>query len=212
MELASHHRWALAGATATSAIALSDAVTHGVTGGYSPFSDDSDLQTLVATADVVHGLTYVALAVVLLREAERFRGTNRLARGSRWVVLVSLAVLAVGFLFLAPVIALRDAYDSGVYTGFSVVGAPAFFGMIFGSLTLGLAVLRNRSLGVGGRVLALMTPVFGGMMLLDWLAPAWAHPAYLETTLHFGLALIGVGALAAQPATREAIASPTSAV
>ena len=212
MHLAPHHRWALAGATATSAIALTDAVTHGLTGGYSPFSDESDLLALVALGNVVHGLTYVALGAVLIREAARFRSLNRVARGSRWVILASLAVLAVGFIVVAPVISLRNAYDSGTYVAFGLVAGPAFFGMILGSLVLGLALLRTQVLGVGARILALMLPVLGLTLLLTSLLPLWAHPAYLETTLHLGLALLGVGAVATQPATRAAMASPTEAV
>ena len=211
MQLASHHRWALVGAVATSAIALTDAVTHGVTGGRSPFSEESDLQALVAVGNLVHGLAYAALAVVLVREADRFRSTNVVARAARWVVLVSLAVLTAGFVLVAPVIALRDAYDSPVYTALGAVVAPAFIGMILGSLVLGLAVLRNRSLGIGGRVLALMLPVLAGTMLLAWLAPAWAHPAYLETMLQLGLALVGVDAVAAQPGSGAATPLPTTA-
>lgn len=40
-----------------------------------------------------------------------------------------------------------------------------------------------------------MLPVFGVTILLQFVATDWAHPAYLETTLHFGLALLGVDAV-----------------
>lgn len=212
MKLQTHHRLALTGAVVTSAIALTDAITHGVTGGYSPFSEESDMTGVAAAGSLAHGLTYLALAAVLVREADRFRSTNRAARGSRWVVLVSLAVLAAGFIFVAPVVDLRGAYDGTAYTSFGLVAGPAFGGLILGSLVLGLALLRNRALGVGARVLGLMLPVIGLSVLLGWLASDWAHPAYAETTLHFGLALLGVGVAAAQPTTRAATASPTSAV
>jgi hypothetical protein len=212
MQLAPHHRWALAGAAATSAIALFDAATHGLTGRYSAFSEESDLQTLAAAGSLVHGLTYLALAVVLVREAGRFHSTNFLARGSRWLVLGSLAVLALGFTLVAPLLTLAVAEDGPVSDTFGLVAGPAFLGMVLGSLLLGLTVLRTRWLGTGGRVLAWMLPAFGMTLLLGWLAPEWAHPAYLETTLHLGLALVGVGAVAPQPATRVATASPISAV
>jgi hypothetical protein len=199
MQLSTHHKVALGAAAVTSAIALTDAVTHGLTGD-NPFSDESGLPpAALALVDVAHGLTYVALAVVLLREADRFRHTNRVARGLRWVVLVSLGVLAAGFLFIAPVISLREAYDSSTYDTFGLVGGPAFFGMIFGSMGLGLALSRTRTLGAGARVLVWMVPVFGFTMVLAWLAPLWAHPAYLETTLQLGLALLGVGAATTLP-------------
>jgi hypothetical protein len=206
MQLSRHHKVALTAAVVTSAIALTDAITHGLTGD-NPFSDESDLAPAVlALVDVIHGLTYVALAVVLVREAARFRSVNRVARAARWVVMASLVTLAIGFILLAPVISWREAYDTPLYDAFGMVGGPAFFGLIFGSLALGLALARDRRLGVGARVLLLMLPVFGGMMLLAWLAPAWAHPAYLETTLQLGLALLGVDA--ARPGRLPGLTTP----
>jgi hypothetical protein len=44
-----------------------------------------------------------------------------------------------------------------------------------------------------------MLPVFGVTILLQFSATAWAHPAYLETTLAFGLALLGVDAVQQAP-------------
>lgn len=40
-----------------------------------------------------------------------------------------------------------------------------------------------------------MLPVFGVTILLQLVATDWAHPAYLETTLHFGIAVLGVDAV-----------------
>jgi hypothetical protein len=202
MHLAPHHRLALVPAAATSAIALFDAATNGLTDHDSIFADGSDVTAALVVGSIVHGLTYLTLGWVLVREAERFRSTNRVARASRWVVLPSLAVLGVGFLFVAPAIELQGgSLDGGENTAFAAVGTPAFFGMILGALVMGLALLRNGSMGIGGRLLALMLPMFGVTLLLAWLAPAWAHPAYLEATLNFGIALLGVGAAA--PALRR---------
>ncbi len=205
MSFSTYHRAALIGAIVTSGIALTDAVTHGVTGHYSAFADDSDLPWVTFLGGLAHGLTYVALAVVLLREGPRFRDTNRIARAARWVVLPSLAVLAPGFLFVAPVLTFAEVDGGVAYTTWGGVAGFAFVGMILGSLVLGLALLRDRSLGIGARVLSLMVPVLGATFLLVWLAPAWGHPAYLEATLHFGLALLGVSA------TKELVAAPRSA-
>lgn len=197
---------------ATSAIALSDAVTHGVTGGYSPFSDKSDLSTLVLLGVVVHGLAYLAFVVVLVRESGRFRTTNRVARGSRLLIVGSLVLLAAGFLTVGSLTAVRDAYDGTVYAVFGVIAGAGFGGLLLGSLVLGLALLPSSALGTGARVLALVLPVMIATTLLSWLSPIWAHPAYPETVVYFGLALLGVGADRSQPVSQDTIASPTSMI
>lgn len=212
MQLASHHRWALAGATATSAIALTDAVTHGLTGGYSPFSDQSDLTTLVVLGFVLHGLAFLAFTAVLVRESGRFRTTNRVARGSRVLILGSLVVLSVGFLTVGPVTTMRHADDGTGYVVFGILAGVGFGGLLLGSLVLGVALLRSSTLGTGARVLAMILPVMIATTLMSWLSPLWAHPAYVETVVYVGLALLGAGSPQSQPATRETVVSPTSAI
>ena len=85
-----------------------------------------------------------------------------------------------------------------------------FAGLLLGSLVMGVALLRTDALGVGARVLALLLPALGATLLLAWLSPLWAHPAYLETLTYVGLALLGVGAGSSRPTTRAAISSSTS--
>ncbi|HET7352411.1 MAG TPA: hypothetical protein VFJ28_15870 [Marmoricola sp.] len=213
MALSRHHRIALVGACATSAIALGDAVVHGLTGDNSVFSDDSGRSALIALGGIVHGLTYVALAAVLVAERVRFVGTNLVARGARWVLMGGLAVLAIGFLLVVPVLAFAGQPEGAVGAAWAGTATVGFLAMILGSLTLGLALLRTSALGVGARVLAMMLPVAGLTALVAYAAPSWAHPAYVETTLHFGIALLGVSASrVAQPPKRAATASPTAAV
>ena len=213
MGLSTHHTAALTGAVVTSAIALFDAATHGITGHFSVFADDSDRPLLVALGSLAHGLTYVALCFVLVREARQFSTVNRVAQAVRWVVIVSLALLAPGFLLVAPILTFADVTSGTAYTVWGGIAGLAFAGMILGSLVLGIALLRTRSLGIGARVLSLMAPVLGMTLLLAWLAPAWAHPAYLETTLHFGIALLGVTTSRASVTTTESQTSeqPTAA-
>ena len=211
MSMQLHHKLALLGAAGTSAMALGDAVIHGLTGHYSVFADTSGNALVQALGDLVHGLTYLALSFVLVREAGRFAAVSRVARGCRWVVLVSLATLAAGFVLVAPVLAF-PGIDAGTrYSIWGGIAGVAFVGMILGSLALGLALLPSRALGVGARVLALMLPVAGLTALIAWLASGWAHPAYLETTLHFGLATLGLGAAAVLTSTEaQSPSSPTA--
>ena len=60
MQLSIHHKLALIGATVTSALALTDAATHGITGEYSWFADDSGVRAAQVFAAILHGLTYAA--------------------------------------------------------------------------------------------------------------------------------------------------------
>jgi hypothetical protein len=194
--LSLHHRLALVGATATSAIALTDAFTHGLTGSSSAFADDSGAEGLILVGDLVHGLTYVAFCFVLVREAGRVDAAGRVAAVLRRVLLVSLAFLAVGFLVGAP---LRGRIEGSAFEeAGGAVATFAFIGMILSALALGPALLRRADLRVGALVLTALLPVLGLTVLLAVLAPAFAHPAYLETTLHFGIALLGVGAVSTQ--------------
>ena len=211
MALAAHHKLALGGAVLTSGIALADAVVHGLTGEWGPFSEEGGRPAVLVVGTVAHGLTYLGLALVLVREAPRFTTANVVARTTRWLLLGSLVVLAAAFLTVVPVTAASDVSGSVFYDASAAIAAAAFAALILGSAVLGLALLRSRALGIGARVLALMLPVLGLTLVLAWLAPDWAHPAYLETTLYVGLALLGAGSGSPGPVPRAPFASPTSA-
>jgi hypothetical protein len=194
MHLSTHHKLALTGAAVTSAIALFDAVTAGLTGNNSVFADDSGNRPAIVLGALAHGLTYVVLALVLVRERARIRAAGRFAAGLRWVLLGSLTVLAVGFIAVAPFV--DDPENSGALGAvFMALGGVGFAGMILGSLVIGPVLLRTPGVQVGARVLTAMLPVLGFTILLGFVATDWAHPAYLETTLHFGIALLGVDAV-----------------
>lgn len=194
MHLSTHHKLALIGATVTSAIALTDAVTHGITGQYSWFADDSGVRPAQVFSALAHGLTYVALCMVLVREAALIRDAGRLPSALRWVLVGSLTLLAAGFLLIAPF--LESPEDAGVLgVALGVLMSIGFVGMILGGLIIGPLLLQVPALRTGARILSAMVPVLGVTILLGFVAPAWTHPAYLETTLHFGLALLGVDAV-----------------
>lgn len=201
MPLSHHHRLALAAATVTSTLAVFDAVNIALTGSGSLFADDSEHTTARIVGAAAHGLTYAALALVLVREADRIGGHGRTAGMLRRVLLASLLVLAVGFLTLAPAAAVVG--DGPLVTAWNGTASVAFVGMILSALVLGPVLLKRRNLRPGPVVLAALLPVFGLTIVLEVVAPAWAHPAYLETTLHFGIALLG--ARAGQRATDGAL-------
>jgi hypothetical protein len=101
-----------------------------------------------------------------------------------------------------PVRSVADSGDSQGPAGQPVgiawvwLASIAFAGMILSSLVLGVAVLRTNPLGYGGRILGLLVVVLPTTVVLGFVAPEWAHPAYVETTIHLGVALLGATAAA----------------
>jgi len=197
MKLSRHHVVALIGATLTSGIALSDAMLHGLTGRNLVFADNSGQLGWIVTGDLVHGFTYAAMIWVLIRERGRFDLANRFVRALRFVLIASLGALTGGFVLVAPILQIAGVPVTGAFwTAWGWLASIAFAGMILSSLLLGVAVLRINPLGYGGRLLGLLVPLLGITVLLGFVAPDWAHPAYLETIINFGVALIGVGTTA----------------
>jgi hypothetical protein len=191
MQLRRHHRIALATGLGLSGIALFDAVTHGVTGHWSAFSDDGDVPAIIAVGNVVHGLAYAGGVLVL--HAERARLTvNRPAAVSRWLLLAAFAVLGVGFLLLAPF----QPYDMATTLTDAVgpVIGVAFLLQFLAALGLGLSLLRYPDTGVGSRVLAGLPLVVAATVVVAVVAGDWAHPAYVETATILGVALLGTAA------------------
>ena len=199
--LSTHHKLALAGAIVLSTYALADAIYHGTTGENLPYDPMTSPAGWAYFAMLLHGYTYVTLGIVLLREGPRFAGTNRVARGTRRVLLASLAVLATWFGVLGPLAIAAGHPEWTSAAAVSSVSGLAFVGLIVGSTVLGLALLRDRSLGYGARVLQAMLPAFALMVVVAWVAYDFAHPAYVETVLQFGIALLGVGVVTSVVAT-----------
>jgi hypothetical protein len=210
MHLSTHHKVALTGATVTSGIALFDALTHGLTGQYSWFADDSGIRPAQVFSALAHGLTYAALCVVLVREAALITAAGRVQAVLRWVLVTSLTLLAAGFVLVAPFLQSPDSAGAiGVVLGIGM--SIGFVGMILGSIVLGPLLLRSPGLRTGALVLSAMLPVFAVTILLHFVATDWAHPAYLETTLAFGLALLGVDAIQQTPQARSTAVPDTLA-
>lgn len=189
-----HHVVALIGCAGLSGIALTDAFVQATTGHNSIFADDSGRLGAIVTGDIWHGLTYAALAWVLIAEAARFAGATTVARICRPVLVVCLLASAISFTVVVPALLLTGSMDGAFAAVFGALGTPIFAGTILGAIVLGLALLRNNPVGIGGRVLAGILPVTAVVVALAFLAPAYAHPGYVETVVNVGLALVGVGA------------------
>ena len=192
-----HHKLAVLGAAGVSAIALSDAVTHGLTGHYSMFADDSGNDLAIVVGDLIHAALYACLVIVLAREADRFDASNKVARLSRRVLVVAFGALSV---CMAVPVSLMDQ-KSTPSDILGIIATIFFLAMILFSMTLGLAVLRSNPLGIGGRLLGAILPVLLFTIGVAFAAPDWAHPGYLEATINFGLALVGVRAVGVSRST-----------
>jgi uncharacterized membrane protein YhaH (DUF805 family) len=195
------HHLALIGAAGMSGIALFDAGTKALTGHLSVFSDDSDVEWLVQTSNAVHGMAYVAMLAVLVVHRRLIVSVNRVARVSYWLLRGSVTALAAGFLVLMPFL---DPENIPAALG-AVVGV-VFIVMLLSGPVLGIAVRRTSQLRPGSLLLVAMIPVLGLTILVGVLAPAFGHPAYLETALAFGLALLGYRASSDTVATGAAAA------
>lgn len=204
MKLARHHRLALPAALGLSAIAVFDAITHGLTGQWSVFADDSDLPVALAVGAVVHGLAYAGALWVLYAERDSIRA-NRAATVFGWLLVAAFIPLAAGFLLLAPLHAF-GSFEGG-YTAIAPVIGVAFGLQFLAATGLGLSLLRHPQTGVGSRMLAALPLVMGLTALLALVAPDWAHPAYVETVTIVGVALLGT----ATPARRQVPASEVAA-
>ncbi len=207
-----HHIAALIGCVGLSGIALTDAFVQATAGHDSIFAAEDGPVGAVLASDVWHGLTYAALAWVLVAEAARFAAANRAARICRWVLIVCLAASAVSFVVIVPALLLTDSGDGGFAEVFGALGTPIFFGTILSAIVLGLTLVRSNPIGLGGRVLLLILPVTAVVLALAFLVPAYAHPGWVETVVNVGIALVGVGVGAAAGAGSDSEAgfSPSS--
>lgn len=164
-------------------MALFDAVTHGVTGEYSPFTTESSVPWLATLGTVVHVVGYLVFALVLRANAGSIDGGSRVVRRIRLPLFVALLVCGVGMLTAAV---LPDAAGEAV----GLVGTLSFLAMLVLGAALGIALLSTGRRTPGAWLLA---GVLGSAVLtvvVGLLEPDWAHPAYAETALHFGLALL----------------------
>ena len=84
-----------------------------------------------------------------------------------------------------------------------MVAGIAFLLMFLLGTALGALLLRTADLRVPAALLVSTLPVIGLTILLGVLAPGWGHPAYAETTLYVGIALLGTTIAARTDPARE---------
>ncbi|MGD8202272.1 hypothetical protein ACQE98_16655 [Ornithinimicrobium sp. W1679] len=182
---------ALAGAAGLSAIALNDAATFALTGHYSAASDEAGVSAVYLVSGLVHGLAYLAFAGVLRVFGPRVDGGSRFRRIVRLTLIVVFLVLAGGMLVNTAVSAVTGEMLSGDGP-YGVVAGISFLLHFLGSVALGFGLLRRPGMRLPAWTLIAVLPAVGLTILLGVLGSPWAHPAYAEALVCFGIAFIGV--------------------
>lgn len=182
------YKVAITAATIFSAVSLYDAVHHGVTGRGSVFSDEYGMTWATTAGSIVSALSFIALAVILVIERERIDSESRLRRWVRRLLAVDLALLAAVFGIGIPLMgALGRGYDAAV----GGVAGVAFSAMFLLAVGLGLSLLRMRELRPSAVLLLAVVPALGMTIILGAIGSDYAHPAYAETAVYLGIALLG---------------------
>ena len=179
-------------ATATSAVALSDAVVQGITGhSVLPGADNAPVALAV---DALHGITYAALCWVLLSQARRIDTGSRVRRWLRQLLIGDLAILSTLFLVGIPLLVLGSGSRTGgpIEDVFGVLGNITFLAMFTLAFALGVATIRNPDLPPAPYLLIGIVPAIGLMIALGALGSDFAHPAYAETLVTIGIALFAL--------------------
>lgn len=187
-------KFALFGASLLSFIAIQDAITHGITGHYSRASDDHGTTLIWLVANLAHGVTYVGVLVVLLVEARRIDAGSRVRKAIRWVLVASFVALAIDFTIIPPVLFAIDS-DLDPVPGWLAAFEVLLIGFLVqfpAALALGFAIRKVPGMKLASNVLVGVLAAAAFTALLAVVAQDFAHPAYLEATVVFGIALLGV--------------------
>lgn len=188
-------------AALASVIALQDAVTQGVTGHASALSDEpgQTIPWLANLGSAVHVLAYLAFLAVMVRYGAVIDAGHRVRTALRWSLIVAYGVIAV----VLTAMEITSTVDGPL----GMVANVVFLVMLLGPPTLGIAMLVQGERTPSAFLMTASVPALGLMILLGFVAPHWAHPAYMETVVNFGLALLGVDVPRTAPLRRPETAA-----
>ncbi|WP_157155661.1 hypothetical protein [Diaminobutyricimonas sp. LJ205] len=178
---------ALVGATVMSTIALTDAIwAANLPGTPSPWSLEAGNDFMLRGVGFGHAIPYLLLAAVLLKAGPIVDAGRRFVAVVRWILIVGFALF--GILFGWDAVGDPRAEYSELL---SLISTGAFIVTLLVPIVLGFALIRRRELRLP--VLFLIAPVllFPLTLLLAAIS-TWGHPAYLETAVNFGVALLGI--------------------
>jgi hypothetical protein len=181
-------RAALIAAVLTSVISIADAVWHGLTGRFL-LDDDRSAGWVMASSSVLLAVTFALLAAVLAEQADRIDAGSR---AIRWIRRVMLGILAVLSIVCAARLAVEaTSANTAIYNAWGAVAGIGFVLMFLVGAVLGACLLRRLDLRPAARLMAASVVIIPLTILVQALVPGWAHPAYAETALYIGLALLG---------------------
>lgn len=192
-----------------SAMALTDTAMRGLGAGASvPWDLVSGSEEALRAVSLLHGVCYLLLATVLVVYRLRIDGASRTMPWLRTVMAACYLFFGLQFAW-AGIFAPR--YEPPELIG--IIDTLAFIGLHLLSIPMGLILLREPNMKTPALLLASPIVVLPLLIGLSFSFPAWAHPAYLETVVNMGVALLGVAQASAhadRPNERPVPAPPAA--
>lgn len=187
-----HNTIAVTLASVAAASAAVDTVVLALS-GHRTFVTDDERGTVFQSVlmSVFLGITFAALALVVAHERPAFSAGNRATRLMWRPLLAGLSLLALGGVVIHPAQLLTETDDGLLYNVSGLLAMIALALTFIPSLVLGLAGIRDNTLGLGGRVLRLVAPGLVLTAVLAALAPDYASPVYVTMLVLVGIALLG---------------------
>jgi hypothetical protein len=175
------------GAVTLSAFALALAAVR-ATGGTPPWDESTGAAPAVAAGMVLHSLSYLLFAAVLVAGATQIDGGRRAGRVVRQLLIGAFVVLGAAFAGLT----LTSASDVGAPVALEAAAGIGFAAMFLLAFGLGVVLFRQHHTRLPGALLLSIPLLLGLTTAVGVLAPDWAHPAYLETGLYAGTATLAL--------------------
>jgi len=173
---------ALAIAAAASAVSVTDAVYGAITRRDTPWEPPDGNRWAMTAINALIAVLYLALAAALVYRGARIDGRSRAVLWIRHLLVLVLAVLAGVFLVGTAV---------GDYPGpLSAIAGIAFILMFMLSTALGVGLLRRPGLRWPALLLVGALPMIGLTAVVGLFASRVIHPAYAESLVYVGLALL----------------------
>lgn len=193
---------AVSTAAALSAFALSDAAFNALTpSGIAPWDPEGASELMLRALNLLHGIPYLLFTAVLMTYRRQIDQDSRALPRLRKILAGCYAILGLFFSF-AGLFAPRLGTDTPEWLS-AAIFVP-FLGSFIVSIPLGLLLLKHHRMQLSGWLLASPIIVLPLTIVLESTS-RWAHPAYLETVVNLGTALISVAA-----ASERGIGSDTS--
>ena len=178
---------AVAAAAALSVMALWDAVRNALApSGTLPWGPSREPELIVRGVSLLHGVAYLLLASVLAKFGRLIDGDSRALPWLRRILAACYLIMGLPFL-ASGLLAVNLATDAPAWAQIAI--SVAFLGTFVAAIPTGL-LLRRHQLQLAGWLLASPVVILPLTMLLDSVS-RWGHPAYLESAVNTGAALLG---------------------